>query len=118
MIVELNEDNFDSEIKNGIKLVEFYATWCIYCKKQRIELMNFENNDNVWIGIVDGDESPNILKRYKDRSKKHCYRFDGGIHFFYFYISHILNPPFSILIVSSAHFSASSVSCVMNMTVK
>ena len=78
MIVELNEDNFDSEIKNGIKLVEFYATWCIYCKKQRIELMNFENNDNVWIGIVDGDESPNILKRYKISSYPSFILFKDG----------------------------------------
>ena len=65
MIVELNDDNFEYEIKNGIKLVEFYATWCVYCKKQRIELMNFENSDSIWVGIVDGDESPNLLRRYK-----------------------------------------------------
>ena len=39
MLVELNEENFDNETKNGLKLVEFYTTWCSYCKKQRIELM-------------------------------------------------------------------------------
>jgi thioredoxin 1 len=64
MIIELNETNFENEIKQGLKLVEFYATWCIYCKKQRIELQNFEDAP-MWIGIVDGDESPNIIKKYK-----------------------------------------------------
>jgi len=63
MIIELDESNFDEEIKHGLRLVEFYATWCIYCKKQRIELENFADSD-MWIGIVDGDESPSIIKRY------------------------------------------------------
>lgn len=63
MIIELNEDNFEQETKQGLKLIEFYATWCVYCKKQRIELQEFENSD-IRIGIVDGDESPNITKKY------------------------------------------------------
>lgn len=32
MIVELNEQNFDENAAHGLKLVEFYTTWCIYCK--------------------------------------------------------------------------------------
>lgn len=64
MIVELNEGNFDKEALHGLKVVEFYATWCMYCKNQRIELLDFENSD-VWIGIVDGDESPNLVRKFK-----------------------------------------------------
>ena len=64
MIVELNEENFNKEIESGLKLIEFYATWCTYCAKQRIELQELEDSD-IRIGIVDGDESPNIIKRYK-----------------------------------------------------
>ena len=64
MIVELNEQSFDKETSQGLKLVEFYATWCMYCKKQRIELQEFENTD-VWVGIVDGDESPQLVKRFE-----------------------------------------------------
>ena len=63
MIIELNENNFEKEAGKGLKLVEFYATWCIYCRNQRIELENFKDSD-VWIGIVDGDESPNLVKRF------------------------------------------------------
>ena len=64
MIVELNEQNFDKEIESGLKLIEFYTTWCTYCMKQRIELKELEHSD-IRIGIVDGDESPNIISRYK-----------------------------------------------------
>lgn len=38
MIVELDEQNFEENTNKGLKLVEFYTTWCMYCKKQRIEL--------------------------------------------------------------------------------
>lgn|SRR5574344_1456283 len=63
MIIELNENNFEEETKYGLKLVEFYATWCMYCKKQRIELEELKDSD-MWIGIVDGDESPEIVKKF------------------------------------------------------
>ncbi len=64
MIKELNEENFDSETDKGLKLIEFYATWCMYCKKQRIEFESLEKSD-MWIGIVDGDESPELVGRYQ-----------------------------------------------------
>jgi len=63
MIVELNEQNFDKEALHGLKLIEFYTTWCMYCKRQRIEMIDLEDSD-VWIGIVDGDESPNLVRKY------------------------------------------------------
>lgn len=63
MIIELNEENFDKEAMHGLKVIEFYATWCTYCKKQRIELSELETSD-IWIGIVDGDESPSLVKKY------------------------------------------------------
>ena len=60
MLVELNEENYDNETKNGLKLVEFYTTWCSYCKKQRIELMELEDSD-MWVGLVDCEESPKLV---------------------------------------------------------
>lgn len=63
MLVELNEENFDSETKNGLKLVEFYTTWCSYCKNQRIELIELEDSD-MWIGLVDCEESPQIAQKF------------------------------------------------------
>lgn len=64
MIVELDEANFDKEISHGLKLVEFYTTWCMYCKRQRLEFEELENSD-IWVGIVDADESRNLAQRYR-----------------------------------------------------
>ncbi|MBO5385052.1 thioredoxin family protein [bacterium] len=63
MLVELNEENFDKETKNGLKLVEFYTTWCTYCRNQRIELQELEDSD-IWIGLLDADECPQFAKKY------------------------------------------------------
>jgi len=63
MIVELDVQNFDKETKTGLKLVEFYTTWCGYCRNQRIELEDLKDSD-MWIGIVDADESPSIAQRF------------------------------------------------------
>ncbi|MBR6127321.1 thioredoxin fold domain-containing protein [bacterium] len=61
MFTELNNKNFDTEIKNGLKLVEFYTSWCGYCKKQKPEL---ENLEKIWIGLVDADNEQEITARY------------------------------------------------------
>jgi thioredoxin 1 len=63
MIVELNEQNFNNETQTGLKLIEFYTTWCTYCRNQRIELEELKNSD-MWIGLVDAEESPNITKKF------------------------------------------------------
>lgn len=63
MIIELNNENFEAETKQGLKLVEFYTTWCTYCKNQRIELEELKDSD-MWIGIVDAEECPELAKQY------------------------------------------------------
>ena len=63
MLIELNNENFDKETANGLKLVEFYTTWCTYCRNQRIELSELEDSD-MWIGLVDCDESPTIAQKF------------------------------------------------------
>ena len=32
MLQELNTDNFEKSIKEGIKIVVFTASWCGYCQ--------------------------------------------------------------------------------------
>ena len=53
MLKELDSDNFESELKSGLKLVEFHTSWCGYCKKQQFEL---DQMDKVWIGQIDADK--------------------------------------------------------------
>ena len=61
MLRELDVNNFEDEIKGGLKLVEFYTSWCGYCKKQKPEL---EKMDKVWIGQVDADNNAEISSKY------------------------------------------------------
>ena len=61
MLKELDTENFDNETKSGLKLVEFYTTWCGYCKKQQEELNLM---DKIWIGQVDAEKSPDIASKY------------------------------------------------------
>lgn len=61
MLKELNDKNFENEIKEGLKLVEFYTGWCGYCKKQKPEL---EKMDKIWIGQVEADENKQTASKY------------------------------------------------------
>ncbi len=57
MIIQLTKENFETETEKGLKLIEFYATWCGYCKKQEAEL---EQMDKVWIGQINADEDSEL----------------------------------------------------------
>ncbi len=63
MIQELNEKNFDEQIKNGIKFVTFTAEWCSFCQKQKPILKEIAN-ENIWIGEVNPDKNPKLVQRY------------------------------------------------------
>ena len=63
MLLELNQDNFDKETSGGLKLVDFYTTWCKYCANQEPILKELSDN-GFWIGKLDCDEHPEIAKKY------------------------------------------------------
>lgn len=64
MLIELNNENFETETSTGLKLIEFYTTWCGYCRNQRIELSDFEQS-KIWIGLVDAEECPAIAQKFQ-----------------------------------------------------
>ena len=61
MLIELNKENFDEKTKTGVKIIEFYTTWCGYCKKQQEEL---DQMDKVWIGQVEADDNSEIAAKF------------------------------------------------------
>ncbi len=63
MIQELNEKNFDENIKDGVKFVAFTASWCGYCQKQK-PILDEIAKQNIWIGEVDPDKNPSLVQRY------------------------------------------------------
>lgn len=62
MLKKLDKTNFAEEIQSGLKVVEFYAPWCGYCKKQEEVLQEM---DKVYIGQVNTDEDAQIAIKYK-----------------------------------------------------
>lgn len=63
MIVELNNENFTKETSSGLKLVDFYTTWCKFCDNQKPVLEELSES-GMWIGKVDCDKYPQIAKKY------------------------------------------------------
>ena len=61
MMINLNNDNFEDETKSGLKLVLFSAKWCGYCQKQKAVLNEMPD---IWVGLVDSDESPQLTERF------------------------------------------------------
>lgn len=75
MIEELNENNFHKHIKNGLQIVEFYANWCGYCKKQFSVL---EELENIVVGIVDIDANKQLVNEYNITSFPTFIMFKNG----------------------------------------
>ena len=63
MLVELDEKSFENETNNGLKLVDFYTTWCKFCINQEIVLKELSDN-GFWIGKLDCDKYSNIASSH------------------------------------------------------
>ena len=63
MLQELNIENFEASIKEGIKIVVFTASWCGYCQMQKPILKEIAQQ-NIWIGEVDSDKNQELVNKY------------------------------------------------------
>lgn len=79
--------SYDEEIKTGVSLMFFHATWCSICKAQRPSVESLLNDDamkTVKFGQIDTDKNKDITTKYqvpgqpviviyKDGAEKHRY---------------------------------------------
>ena len=56
-----SKKQYDTYIGEGPCVIDFWADWCGYCKRQKSEL---EQMDQVWLGQVNAEKSANIAKKY------------------------------------------------------
>jgi len=62
----LNEANFNDEIKEGVTLVDFWATWCPPCKMQGpiVEQLADDYAGKAKIAKVDVDQNQNLAAQF------------------------------------------------------
>ena len=76
----LNNNNFDETIKNGVVLVDFWATWCGPCKMlaPTIEELATEYKGRAVVGKVDVDENLDLAERFGIMSIPSVFVFVNG----------------------------------------
>ena len=62
----IDNNNFDTEIENGIVVVDFFATWCGPCKMLApvFEDLSNEMKDSAKFVKVDIDQSMDIARKF------------------------------------------------------
>jgi thioredoxin 1 len=76
----ITEDNFESTIKSGVTLVDFYADWCGPCKMitPHLETAAKELQGKASIIKIDVDRSQQVASKYQVTSIPTLILFNNG----------------------------------------
>ena len=68
-IVKVTDSNFDENIQSGVKLVDFWATWCGPCKMMAPHFAQVaKQNPGVIFAKINTEESPRLSQAFHVRS--------------------------------------------------
>lgn len=63
-MLELNNENFNEEIKDKLVLVDFYATWCGPCRMMHPIIEEVAREENIKVIKVDVDKHDELARNY------------------------------------------------------
>ena len=77
----INEKNFEEKIKNGVVLVDFFATWCGPCRmfSPILEEVSEELGEKVQIYKIDVDNDENLARKFGIMSIPTMILFKNGV---------------------------------------
>ena len=78
-IIHLEEENLTNIKKEGITIVDFFATWCGPCRMLSPVLEELANNSDITIIKVDVDKHENLAREYKIMSVPTLIFFKDGV---------------------------------------
>lgn len=65
MLLHLENEDFNEEVKEGVVLVDFFATWCGPCKMMGPVLEDLASNrDSIKVAKVDVDKFESLARTY------------------------------------------------------
>ena len=68
MALNLNKDNFEKSIANGVALVDFWASWCGPCKMLEKVLNDLSERVDYRIARINVDEESELASELKIKS--------------------------------------------------
>ncbi len=63
-MLELNNEDFNEEIKDKLVLVDFYATWCGPCRMMHPIIEEVAKEENIKVIKVDVDKRDELARNY------------------------------------------------------